>query len=159
MYISLDMDQYNEKSIMISEKTKNNIMSQGDFYRLYFSTSDLILNGLHITFELKNISIEKYFNKIKCQFENNLFNNHIVSNIKKIETSLLRKYNNINFNPVHRVEEQLRNKYIKIFDENYISIGNYTSIKFVLKISGIWSSNKDYGLTFRFFLTPIIKSE
>ena len=76
MYISLDMNQYNEKNIMISEKTKNNIMSQGDFYRLYFSTPDLILNGLHITFELKNISIEKYFNKIKCCFDNTIFNNN-----------------------------------------------------------------------------------
>ena len=55
MYISLDMDQYNEKNIMISEKTKNNIMTQGDFYRLYFSTPDLILNGVHITFELKKL--------------------------------------------------------------------------------------------------------
>ena len=53
MYISLDMDQYDENNIMISEKTKNNIMTQGDFYRLYFSTPDLILNGLHINFELK----------------------------------------------------------------------------------------------------------
>lgn len=156
MYISLDMNQYNEKNIMISEKTKNNIMSQGDFYRLYFSTSDLILNGLHITFELKNISIEKYFNKIKCCFDNTIFNNNIVSNIKKIESSLLKKYEQINIKSIHRIEEQLRHQYIKIFDENYISIGNYSSIKFVLKISGIWSSNNEYGLTFRFFLTPII---
>ena len=157
MYISLDMNQYDQKNIMLSEKTKNNIMSQGDFYRLYFSTSELILNGLHITFELKNITIEKYFNKIKCLFEDNLFNNNIVSNIKKIESSILKKYTHINKLSVHRVEEQLRHKYIKIFDENYISVGNYTSIKFVLKISGIWSSNNEYGLTFRFFLTPIIK--
>ena len=156
MYISLDMDQYNEKNIMISEKTKNNIMTQGDFYRLYFSTPELILNGIHITFEVKNITIEKYFNKIKCCFEDSIFNNNIVSKIKEIETSLLNKYDYINRTPIHRVEEQLRHKYIKIFNENLISVGTYSSIKFVLKISGIWSSNGEYGLTFRFFLTPIV---
>jgi hypothetical protein len=156
MYISLDMNQYNEKNIMISEKTKNNIMSQGDFYRLYFSTPELTLNGIHITFEVKNITIEKYFNKIKCLFEDNLFNNTVVENIKNIESSLLKKFNYINSNSVHRVEEQLRHKYIKMFDENLINIGSYSSIKFVLKISGIWSSSDQYGLTFRFFLTPII---
>ncbi len=157
MYISLDMNQYDEKNIMISEKTKNNIMTQGDFYRLYFSTPELILNGIHITFEVKNITIEKYFNKIKCLFEDNLFNNTVVEKIKNIESSLLKKYSNINMNSIHRVEEQLRHKYIKMFDENLINVGHYSSIKFVLKISGIWSSNNEYGLTFRFFLTPIIR--
>ena len=62
MYISLNTNQYDINNVIISEKTKNNIMTNGDFYRLYYSTEDIILNGLHISFELKNISIEK-----KCE--------------------------------------------------------------------------------------------
>jgi hypothetical protein len=142
---------------MISEKTKNNIMQHGDFYRLYYSTEDIILNGLHISFELKNISIEKYFNKIKCIFGDNRYNNNTVNILKNIEKNLLERYKNINKININRVGEQLDHKYIKIFDDNYINIKRYKSIKFVLKVSGIWSAHNEFGLTFRFFLTPIIQ--
>jgi|UniRef100_A0A6C0IQU9 hypothetical protein len=157
MYISLNTNQYDINNVMISEKTKNNIMQNGDFYRLYYSTEDIILNGLHISFELKNISIEKYFNKIKCIFENNVYNNDIVNVLKNIEKKLLARYNTINRTSISRIAEQLEHKYIKIFDDNYINIKKYKSIKFVLKVSGIWSSQNEFGLTFRFFLTPIIE--
>ena len=157
MYISLNTNQYDINNVIISEKTKNNIMTNGDFYRLYYSTEDIILNGLHISFELKNISIEKYFNKIKCIFDSNTYNNNTVILLKNIEKKLLERYTGINRDCVYRIGEQLENKFIKIFDDNYISIKRYKSIKFVLKVSGIWSSQNEYGLTFRFFLTPIIE--
>lgn len=157
MYISLNTNQYDMNNVIISEKTKNNIMTNGDFYRLYYSTEDIILNGLHISFELKNISIEKYFNKIKCIFDSNDYNNNTVFLLKNIEKRLLERYKGINRDCVYRIGEQLENKFIKIFDDNYISIKRYKSIKFVLKVSGIWSSQNEYGLTFRFFLTPIIE--
>jgi len=157
MYISLNTNQYDINNVIISEKTKNNIMTNGDFYRLYYSTEDIILNGLHISFELKNISIEKYFNKIKCIFDNNDHNNNTVYLLKNIEKRLLERYRGINRECVYRIGEQLENKFIKIFDDNYINIKRYKSIKFVLKVSGIWSSQNEFGLTFRFFLTPIIE--
>jgi len=157
MYISLNTNQYDINNVIISEKTKNNIMTNGDFYRLYYSTEDIILNGLHISFELKNISIEKYFNKIKCIFDNNDHNNNTVYSLKNIEKRLLERYRGINRECVYRIGEQLENKFIKIFDDNYINIKRYKSIKFVLKVSGIWSSQNEFGLTFRFFLTPIIE--
>ena len=157
MYISLNTNQYDINNVIISEKTKNNIMTNGDFYRLYYSTEDIILNGLHISFELKNISIEKYFNKIKCIFDNNDYNNNTVFLLKNIEKKLLERYRGINRECVYRIGQQLENKFIKIFDDNYINIKRYKSIKFVLKVSGIWSSQNEFGLTFRFFLTPIIE--
>ncbi len=157
MYISLNTNQYDINNVIISEKTKNNIMTNGDFFRLYYSTEDIILNGLHISFELKNISIEKYFNKIKCIFDNNVYNNNTVFLLKNIEKRLLERYRGINRECVYRIGEQLENKFIKIFDDNYINIKRYKSIKFVLKVSGIWSSQNEFGLTFRFFLTPIIE--
>ena len=157
MYISLNTNQYDINNVIISEKTKNNIMTNGDFYRLYYSTEDIILNGLHISFELKSISIEKYFNKIKCIFDNNDYNNNTVFLLKNIEKKLLERYRGINRECVYRIGEQLENKFIKIFDDNYINIKRYKSIKFVLKVSGIWSSQNEFGLTFRFFLTPIIE--
>ena len=44
-------------------------MLGSDFHRLIFSDEVYSTNGIYINFTLKNITIEKYFNKIKCIFE------------------------------------------------------------------------------------------
>ena len=69
---------------MLSEKTKNNVMEGGDFYRLYYSDNSSNSNGLFISFDFKNVSIEKYFNKIKCIFEEKA-NREIIQRLKQIE--------------------------------------------------------------------------
>tara|TARA_B100001029_G_C15056225_1_gene454593 strand:- start:601 stop:1074 length:474 start_codon:yes stop_codon:yes gene_type:complete len=154
MHLVIKPDQYEVNNIMISDKTKNNIMNNSDFYRIYFSDEYITFNGLSILLEFNNITIEKYFNKIKLHFENNHSNNEVVKYIKNIEKSILNKFNIINDKQIYRIEEQLLNNYIKIFDENIINIGKYNNLKLLLKISGIWSQchNKEYGLTFRFFI-------
>jgi len=54
--------------------------------------------------------------------------------------------------PTFRIEEQLQNGFIKIFHNNTsVSPTKHNSKKLLLKISGIWSSAKEYGVTFRFF--------
>ena len=87
MHLVINPDQYEVNNIMISDKTKNNIMNNSDFYRIYFSDENITFNGLSILLELNNITIEKYFNKIKLHFENNQSNNETVKYIKSIEKS------------------------------------------------------------------------
>ncbi len=154
MHLTINTTQFETYNVMISDKTKNNIMSNSDFYRIYYSNDDFTLNGVSICFKLTNISIEKYFNKIKCNFEDNVFNRKEVESIKKLEKSILNKYNEINNIKIYRIEEQLSNHFLKLFDENKIKVGTYDSILFQLKISGIWSQSQtnEYGLTFRFFV-------
>ena len=54
--------------------------------------------------------------------------------------------------PTYRIEEQLQNGFIKIFyNTNQNTPTKYTSVKLLLKVSGIWTSAKEYGVTFRFF--------
>ena len=38
------------------------------------------------------LNIEKYFNKIKCQFESHTENNQTISSIKLIEKMILNKF-------------------------------------------------------------------
>ena len=70
MYLTIHPSQFNIHYMMLSEKTKNNVMEGGDFFRLYYSDNLCNYNGLFIYFSLKNLSIEKYFNNIKCNFYN-----------------------------------------------------------------------------------------
>ena len=65
---------------------RNNVMQGSDFHRLILSDEYCATNGIFIHFSLTNITIEKYFNKIKCCFESNPQNNITISSIKSINT-------------------------------------------------------------------------
>ena len=152
MFLIMQPKDFNKNFLMLSEKTKNNIMNDGYFYRLYYSDEYGTSKGLFLGFELQQVSIEKYFNKLKCGFNTN-GNSNIIGFIKAIEKSILDiipekqgKY------PAYRIEEQLQNGFIKIFhNTNQNNPTKYTSVKLLLKVSGIWTSAKEYGVTFRFF--------
>ena len=152
MFLIIQPKDFNKNFLMLSEKTKNNIMNDGYFYRLYYSDEYGTSKGLFLGFELQQVNIEKYFNKLKCGF-NTTGNSNIIGFIKAIEKSILDimpekqgKY------PTYRIEEQLQNGFIKIFYNNsQTTPTKYTSVKLLLKISGIWTSAKEYGVTFRFF--------
>ena len=155
MYISVLHKDFNPHNIIISEKTRNNVMVGSDFHRLIFSDEHCSTNGIYIHFCLTNITVEKYFNKIKCCFQNNPQNNTTISSIKSIEKMILNKFKNIHNRSIScRIQEQLQNGFIKLYGDDTIRYGNQSKINFLLKISGIWVSNQtnDFGLTFRFFI-------
>ena len=52
MYLSIHPNQFNIHYVMLSEKTKNNVMDNGDFFRLYYSDNLCNSNGLYIHFSL-----------------------------------------------------------------------------------------------------------
>ena len=136
---------------MLSEKTKNNVMEGGDFYRLYYSDPCFTSNGLFIVFTLKNVKIEKYFNKIKCSFDK-VSNRKIISFVKDVERRLLDIAPTAGTkSATYRIEEQLNQNYIKIFSEDQVETFKTESVNILLKISGIWTDSSNYGATFRFF--------
>ncbi len=152
MFLIIQPKDFNKHYLMLSEKTKNNIMSDGWFYRLYFSDEEGTSKGLFLGFELKHVTVDKYFNKLKCTFDHTQ-NANIIGFIKAVEKSILDIMpEKRNKKPTYRIEEQLQNHFIKIFYNNQQSMPkNYDSVKLLLKISGIWTGTKEYGVTFRFF--------
>jgi len=149
MLLVLHPEQYNINNILFSDKTKNNILNDGDFYRLYYSVKELTTNGLFIKFSLKNVKVEKYFNKIKCIFDKNS-NRRITSFIRSLENNILTKLNIKHKRKILRIEEQLGQNYIKIFTDRQ-ECTSCETVEILLKISGIWADNDSYGITFRFF--------
>ena len=153
MFLIINPEDFNKKYLMLSEKIKNNIMNDGFFYRLYYSDDCGTTKGLFLEFNLVNVSVEKYFNKLKCNFIKN-DNATIIRFIKNVEKIILSSVPNVEYKtPVYRIEEQLQNDFIKIFYNDTKNIHEKKSIDLLLKISGIWTNEKEYGVTFRFFLT------
>jgi hypothetical protein len=152
MYSSIDYINFDKHFIMLSGKTKNNIMENSDFYRVYYSDEFHNSNGLFLFFTLKNINLTKYFNKLKCSFDKRK-NAHIIHSFTFIEREILQLCPNKKTKSVNRIGEQLENGFIKIFAETpHVSLGNSPSCNFLLKISGIWNNDKKHGLTFRFYI-------
>ena len=139
------IDQYNENNVYFCEPIKNNIMNDGFFIRILYSTHNVVLNGIYILINLNDISCEKYYNKYKCTF-NTALHKDLIDQIKTIEENILKKLNFKNKNSQFKIYEQFKNGNIKIFNEVF----QKNNVSFILKISGVWETQFNYGLTYKF---------
>jgi hypothetical protein len=73
MNIVKNIYQYNEDYVYFCEPIKNNIMNNGNFIRIIYSTSFFILNGIYISIQINYTSVDKYYNKFKCSFDANQY--------------------------------------------------------------------------------------
>jgi len=147
MLLVKNLNQYNDNHVIFCDPIKNNIMNEGNFIRILYSTNDITFNGIYLLINLKDIYCEKYYNKYKCIFNMNI-HKELIESIKTIEENLLQKLKNTYYNkcPEFKIYEQLKNGFIKIFQE--IQNNSYSS--FILKISGVWETSSNYGLTYKF---------
>ena len=120
-------------------------MTEGNFIRILYSTPNFTLNGIYLLITLNNITCEKYFSKFRCFF-NVLLHKDLLDNLQIIEESILNKYLSIDKTPQYKIYEQIKNGNIKMFND----IGNKSICSFILKISGIWETQNNYGLTYKF---------
>jgi hypothetical protein len=148
MNLVKNIEQYDENSIFFCEPIKNNIMNDGNFIRILYSNRNLVLNGIYIHLLFNDLIIEKHYNKYKCIFNTCLYKK-IITDIKKFEENILTKINIINKTPQFKIYEQLNNGSIKIFCDSIPK----SNTSFILKISGIWETPDQYGLTYKFTKT------
>ena len=165
--LAINIDKYNHHSIYFCDSIKNKVMNEGNFIRLLYSTEKFTLTGIYLLLPFKEVYIEKYYNKFKCSF--NIYQHkQLVEKITEIENTLLKKFYNMHKNedstesnqnqnqnryddfnkePQYKIQDQLKKGTIKIFSDDYPSI---KSSMFILKISGIWETDTQYGLTYKF---------
>ena len=147
MNIVKNIYQYNEDYVYFCEPIKNNIMNNGNFIRIIYSTSFFILNGIYISMQINYTSVDTYYNKFKCSFDSNQYK-ELIEKLKIIENGLLKKSGILGKIPQYKIYEQLKNSNIKVFSDSFDKIGN----TFLLKIAGIWETETEYGLTYKFII-------
>jgi len=147
MNIVKNIDQYNEDNVYFLEPIKNNIMNNGNFIRIIYSTSLFILNGIYVNINLNCVSVDKYYNKYRCSFDVIQYK-ELIEKLRLIEEGLIKKISILGKVPQFKIYEQLKNGNIKVFSETSDKIGN----TFLLKIAGIWETETEYGLTYKFLI-------
>ena len=151
MNVLLTIDKYNKNNLYLNNPVTNSIIKNGEFIRIVYSDKNITMNGLCLELNIKNFTIDKYFDKYKCIF--NINEQDIdIKKLQNIEKDILQKLNN-NFSPKFTLCSQLESGLIKFFNnENKTAILKKTINNgiFMLKISGIWLTKLEYGITYKF---------
>lgn len=171
MNIALTIEQINiDLYVKLLDKRRNNIIMDGEFTKLLYSDEFITLNGIYLVFPIiksqtiiesiptKNCYNGNQMNKSgqkKLIFQpNHPMNIHLIQQIALFEKQLLRFYKESTFsekNPVYSLQNQLMNGFIKAFYDN----GKENAVYYI-KISGIWETAKNVGITYKFIEGSLI---
>lgn len=146
MYIIHTIEDFNVNDIYFNKSVNNTVINNGKFTRVLYSDSLYTINSLLYLIKFVNISVEQNYNKYKCFFSYNR-NKNLCDMVRNIENTILET------SEIHKtknfcISDQLETGCIKLFENNYSN----KEKKFVLKISGIWETDTDCGLTYKFML-------
>ena len=140
-------------AIIINEPIKNSVLQYNYFYKLLYSTNIVVLTSIFTLFELNNVILEND----KALFNKNTSNDSVFNKLIQLEEYLLNLINNSKAKQ-YKFKELYENQYIKysLFDDidkfnnyKYVNTLDEKNNKFILKISGIWESKENIGLTFK----------
>lgn len=160
----MSLEQYDGQCVYFCDSIQNNIMSDGQFIRIHYATEYATLNGLCLCFSLECTSIETYYNnnnKYKCTFDLDLVQNQsLLHQLQQLEDGLLQLYHqhrHSNRNPTFKLYSQFKYGQVKLFSS--LTPTSFTPTTFIptsstpltlfLKISGIWETDTEYGLTYK----------
>jgi len=147
MNVVIKEEQFKISNIYYTEPIQNIIMDNSQFIKIVYSNQDIMISGIFLLVELKHITKESYFKKIKITYDTSL-NKNILNRIYEIENQLLQKYNNNKKIQRKIIYDTLNNGVIKLFPNNENDLINNNN-SFILKISGIWENDTEYGLTYK----------
>jgi hypothetical protein len=153
MNIVIPLYDFNEKNVFLLEKIKNNIILDGFFIKTIYSMSYYCLNIILIDIPFLKLKKIININKIIYVIDTKL-NEKIIEKLKQVELNILKKINDLSFKktPSYKLFETLKNGEIKIFKNTEYSMNDtcLSTTKIILKISGIWISENNYGLSYKF---------
>lgn len=149
MNLVLNIDSISIINVSFLEK-KDNTIIEGIFSKIIYTDDFITLNGIFIDFPLEIIPVDRISNKNYLFFT--LQSNYsLISKIQDLETNLIDCYNmekSICKKNVFNLYNQLLSGKIKLYNNSYNSKNN----NIVLKISGLWETAHEIGITYKFIL-------
>ncbi len=149
MNLAIPIELYENNKYLFLEPIENTIIKDSIFHRIILSNNLICMNNINIKLELTNVPIEKYYNKYKCLIN---INSDTFRKIVFIENSILSSINIENKIKKLNIFEQLNTGSIRIFSQDELENKTYSKFNIILKISGIWETKEEYGVTFKFYI-------
>jgi hypothetical protein len=163
MNIAIPINDFSINNVFFQDAINNTVMNDSIFIRIVYSDALCAYNGICLETTIPITHIDKSFNKFKCYYDKQS-SNTVIQAICNIEKNIIDNCNIKNKTPIFRLREQLKTGYIKVmehtstdhkFTDHKFTDHKFTDPKtlsnnFIIKISGIWTSLEEYGLTYRF---------
>jgi len=157
MIVTLDLSKFTLSNIYFLE-TKKNIIMDGNFTKLIFSNEFFIMNGIYILFPIDHNGSEKIMNKTQIRFNPfQQYNQTLINEFSKLEKNILEYYKQTrmcNCKIVPLLQKQMLIGFMKTnkeYKNQFLINENNKNILYVLKISGIWETKDEIGLTYKLF--------
>lgn len=151
----IPINDVNKNMFQYGEKVHNVVIQDSLFVKLYYSTTNVVLNGIFIGTYFTNIKVKTQTDDTKIFFERNSNYQNIINKLDVLEKTILSEYSE-KYNGIQKQVPQFRLK--QQFERQYLKIPysvNTSNLHLLIKISGIWISATEYGITFKFI--PINK--
>ena len=153
-----NIENVNYNNININDPIKNSVLQYNYFYKLLYSTDIVVLSSVFIIFELNNIVMEND----KVTFNKNSNNTEVFNKLIALEEYILNLINESK-TKLYKFKELYEHQYFKFsISDDVERFNDYNNIKllevknnnkkFILKISGIWESKDNIGLTFKIII-------
>jgi hypothetical protein len=157
MIVTLDLSKFILSNMYFLD-TKKNIIMDGNFTKLIFSNEFFVMNGIYILFPIDHNGSEKIMNKTQIRFNPfQQYNQTLINEFSKLEKSILEYYKQTrmcNCKIVPLLQKQMLIGFMKTnkeYKNQFLINENNKNIQYVLKISGIWETQDEIGLTYKLF--------
>jgi hypothetical protein len=171
MFLSILPHQLTGRSILMTEPKNNNVM-EGQFTKILYSTEYFTMNEIFVQFPIKPFS--EHFSRASLSFNiHNLANVECINTFIAVERTILDFYLE-NFQPsskkriTFKLAEQLMSGNMNLYSRHDIALtdpfdispktensekwhlrGYLIQPKYAIKISGVWETNSEIGITFK----------
>jgi len=165
MNVVITPGEYKSHQVYFTERRPNTHIANSTFNRITYSTTDFVMNGIYIQFELFVRQNEQNFNSniYNCYFDPQQEHNRLMLSIfQNIEASILDKWVRTQ-HPIadaatpttatttSDIIQQLRSGVISVWKHDMVIHDKPQFQHFIIKISGVWENETGRGLTYKFF--------
>lgn len=176
MQVSIPFDKVATQNVFFTDKKKN-VIIDGYFIKILYSNEYMELNGIYIAFppfkqksaypvssesaskKLTHYSHTSSSVKYTLEFDPlHPDNIDLVNRLCNIERSVIRQYITMhapNKTPLLNLCNQLTAGSIKIQISDEANLVPLNKLNYVLKISGVWETNANVGITVKFISTKL----
>jgi len=130
--------------------SKNNMLMEGIFTKLIYTNEWFTMNGLYINLPIEIQGIDSTYYKQTVFFSVSQYST-LLHQLDLLERNILSKYCPIDKNK-HKsflLMQSLKLGYFRIFTTQNTFPTKKKITGFVLKISGIWENENEYGLSYK----------